>query len=147
MRLAILLGAALPLTACVASGAGTGAVTSPSGRPEGPARVEFTTNGGATAQMTITLPDGEVFRGPAVSGQRKPSRASASGRAPRTSSSPRRGANGQERFWRCCAQAVARRWTAPCAKSEPVLASKAVLWATAPSRTGGACRSTCEAVP
>jgi hypothetical protein len=71
MRLLTILGAALPLAACVASGAGTGAVTSPSGRPEGPARVEFTTQGGATAQMTVTMPDGEVFRGPAVSGQRQ----------------------------------------------------------------------------
>jgi hypothetical protein len=71
MRLLTHLGAALPLAACVASGGGTGAVTSPAGRPEGPARVEFTTQGGAVAQMTVTMPDGEVFRGPAVSGQRQ----------------------------------------------------------------------------
>lgn len=70
MRFIVLFGAVLPLAACMASGGGTGALTSPTGRPEGPARVEFTTNGGATAQMTVTLPDGEVFRGPAVSGQR-----------------------------------------------------------------------------
>ncbi|WP_235019293.1 hypothetical protein [Tabrizicola flagellatus] len=71
MRLLFLLGAALPLAACMAAGGGTGAVTSPHGRPAGPARVEFTTNGGATAEMTVTLPDGEAFRGPAVSGRRQ----------------------------------------------------------------------------
>lgn len=71
MRLMLLLGAALPLAACVASGNGTGAVTAPNGGPQGPARVTFTTDGGAVAQMTVTLPDGEAFQGPAVSGQRQ----------------------------------------------------------------------------
>jgi hypothetical protein len=71
MRPLVLLGAALPLTACVASGGGVGAVTAPDGQPNGLARVEFTTDGGATAQMTVTLPDGEAFRGSAVSGQRQ----------------------------------------------------------------------------
>lgn len=70
MRLSPLLFLAA-LAACTASGSGRGLVTSSAGRPEGNARVGYITNGGATAQLFVTLPDGETFTGPAVSGARR----------------------------------------------------------------------------
>lgn len=63
--------AMLTLAGCSATGAGTGVVVSKHGKPAGKARVEFVTQGGATAQMTVSLAAGETFRGTAVSGSRQ----------------------------------------------------------------------------
>lgn len=71
MRLFLILPAAAALAACTASGFGRGLVTAPSGEPAGKARVGYSTRGGATAQLFVTLPGGETFTGPAVSGARQ----------------------------------------------------------------------------
>lgn len=68
MRLLLILATAAALGACSANGSGTGAVTSASGRPAGSAHIDFTTDGGATAQVAVTMPNGEVFKGSAISG-------------------------------------------------------------------------------
>ena len=64
-----LASAALPLglVACTATSGGPAPVVSPQGEPLGQAQVAYVTHGGATAQMTVTLPDGESFTGPALS--------------------------------------------------------------------------------
>lgn len=59
------------LAACSATGSGHGLLTSPAGQPGGAVRVSYTTGGGATARLSVTLPDGETFTGPAVSGARQ----------------------------------------------------------------------------
>lgn len=71
MRLIATLAAAAALSACSATGSGMGAVTTSSGSPAGAAQVHFTTDGSATAQVKVTMPDREVFVGSAISGSRQ----------------------------------------------------------------------------
>lgn len=54
------------LAACSASGGARGIVTSPAGAPVGTAEFRYVTHGGATAQLTALLPDGERFEGEAI---------------------------------------------------------------------------------
>ena len=68
MRLCLVLTAAAGLAACSATGSGTGIVTSAKGNAAGGAVVSYLTEGGATAQLSVSMPDGEVFRGSALSG-------------------------------------------------------------------------------
>ncbi len=66
-QLSTFLSLSLLIVGCSTSGNGTGRVTDPVGRPMGAARVTYETDGGSTAKLAVTLPDGEVFTGSAVS--------------------------------------------------------------------------------
>ncbi|MBO3759868.1 hypothetical protein [Ciceribacter sp. L1K22] len=63
----VAISTALTMTGCTATGSGDSRVTDRIGRPMGSARVTYETSGGATARMTVALPDGEIYTGSALS--------------------------------------------------------------------------------